>query len=293
MTLVSGVLVRCDRRDSPHDHNTAWRGQSGVMGVYHLNCGSIYPYLPRVETIVYCLLVETDDGLVLVDTGFGLQDYTQPTRLMRLFTALMRTPRDPGETAVHQVAGLGFAPEDVRHIVCTHLHLDHAGGLPDFPWAKVHLYRLEYDAAMERRGFLGQLYRPEHWAHGPEWVPHDLGGGSWFDFACMPIAEALTPQILLVPLVGHTPGHCGVAVQTGSGWLFHCGDAVPPFYPAADPYHPGDVQPNWMARSLVGTHASSLQALVREHGDKVRLISGHDNVRFAQYRGSEAETGPV
>lgn len=258
------------------------------MGVYHLNCGSILPYLPRVEAIVYCLLVETDNGLVLVDTGFGLQDYAQPTRLMRAFMALMRVPQDMGETAVRQVARLGLAPEDVRHIVCTHLHLDHAGGLPDFSWAKVHLHRSEHEAAMARRGLMGRLYRPEHWAHEPEWVLHALEGESWFGFSGMPIEEDLSPQILLVPLVGHTPGHCGVAVETESGWLFHCGDAASPFYPGSDPNHPGDVHPNWLARSLVGTHIFRLRALVRDHGDEVRLISGHDAASFARYRGGEA-----
>ena len=101
------------------------------MRIHHLNCGSLKPYWPRLEAIVYCLLVETNQGLLLVDTGFGLQDYSHPTPTMRLFTRLLRVPCDERETAVRQVVRLGYDAEDVRHIVMTHLHLDHAGGLRD------------------------------------------------------------------------------------------------------------------------------------------------------------------
>jgi glyoxylase-like metal-dependent hydrolase (beta-lactamase superfamily II) len=254
------------------------------MAVYHLNCGSMQPYWPRVQVIVYCLLVETDDGLLLVDTGLGMGDHLNPSRLMRVFTALMRSPRDPEETAIRQIARLGHDRGDVRHIVCTHLHLDHAGGLPDFPQARVHVHRPEYEAAMARRGIWGKFYRPEHWAHGPSWVPYDLGDETWFGFPCMPVEEGLSPRVLLVPLPGHTAGHCGVVVETEGGWLLHCGDAASPFYEGSDPYHSGDIDPNWLARTLSGTHAPRLRALVRAHGDEVRVISGHDSRSFARHR---------
>jgi len=62
----------------------------------------------------------------------------------RFFVALNYVPRDPEETAIRQVVGLGYSPEDVRHMVLTRLHLDHNGGLPDLPWAKVHAFATEY-----------------------------------------------------------------------------------------------------------------------------------------------------
>jgi glyoxylase-like metal-dependent hydrolase (beta-lactamase superfamily II) len=252
------------------------------MTLHHLNCGTMRPYFPRLRAIVYCLLLETDDGLAMVDTGFGFGDTTRPAPLMRLFKALLRNPRDQKETAVRQVAALGYDPTKVRHIVCTHLHLDHAGGLPDFPQAKVHVYRPEYEAAMARRGVMGRFYRPEHWVHGPRWVLHELSEMAWFGFDCVPVVHGLSPEILLVPLPGHTPGHCGVAVQTGAGWLLHCGDAASPFYVGADPNYPHDVQANRLSRWLIGSHVPRLRALVRVHGDQVRLISGHDVGAWAE-----------
>ena len=112
------------------------------MRVRHLNCGSMHPFWPRIHSIIYCLLVETNEGLLLVDTGFGINDISAPTRLMRAFTFLLRSPRDIEETAVKQVERLGYSKEDVRHVVLTHLHLDHSGGLPDFPKAAVHVHRI-------------------------------------------------------------------------------------------------------------------------------------------------------
>jgi glyoxylase-like metal-dependent hydrolase (beta-lactamase superfamily II) len=246
------------------------------MTIHHLNCGTIRPYFPPVEAIIYCLLAETNGGLVLVDTGFGLADYARPSQLMRLFTTLLRNPHDAEQTAVRQVAALGYDPEDVRHIVCTHLHLDHSGGLSDFPWAWVHVLRTEYEAAMARRGLMGRFYRPEHWAHGPRWVLHDLPGEKWFGFDCLSVRDGLSPQILLISLPGHTPGHCGVAVETGDRWLLHCGDAASPFYQGADPNYPHQVQANRLSQRLIGTQVPRLRALVRDHGHQVRLISGHD-----------------
>ena len=99
-----------------------------------------------LKSVVYCLLVETSSGPVLIDTGFGTQDYKKPTRKMIFFLNWMGVPRNPKELAVNQVQALGFEPEDVKNLIQTHMHIDHAGGLVDFPWADVHIYETEYEA---------------------------------------------------------------------------------------------------------------------------------------------------
>ena len=82
------------------------------MRIHHLNYGSMRPYFPRITSLVYCLLVETSEGPILVDTGFGTQDYVSPTRFMRAFTALLRCParwllgpHTPRLRALHQAHG--------------------------------------------------------------------------------------------------------------------------------------------------------------------------------------------
>lgn len=256
------------------------------MPVYHLNCGTLRPIWPRLEAIVYCLLVPTDDGLLLVDTGFGLQDYADPSTTMRCFLRLMGSPRDERETAVRQVEALGYAPDDVRDIVLTHLHLDHAGGLRDFPHATVHVHRKEVEAAMAPRGPLAWGYQRRQWSHGPRWALYDEPDGEWFGFPRICVREGLHPEVYLIPLHGHTRGHCGVAVRTEGGWLFHCGDAASPFQRAADPHRLSsdhqrlDVLHGGVTRWLIGPHVPQIRQLVQEHGDQVEVISGHDVHRY-------------
>ena len=165
------------------------------MKIHHLNCGSMCPvgqrlinghggWLAPATMCCHCLLIEGRNGLILVDTGLGTGDVQRPQRLGGMFNALTRPRLRLEETALHQVRALGFDARDVRHIVPTHLDLDHAGGLGDFPQAQVHIFRKEYDAAM-RRPTLSERgrYVSEQWAHGPQWVVRDLSGERWMGFA--------------------------------------------------------------------------------------------------------------
>ena len=109
------------------------------------------------------LLVETErDGLVLVDTGFGTRDIEGTTGLSRVVQRCSRPALDPardrGRAGRARSASIA---DDVRHIVVTHLDLDHAGGLADFPHAKVHLHAREHAAAMARTTLQGARALPE------------------------------------------------------------------------------------------------------------------------------------
>lgn len=266
------------------------------MEIHHLNCGTLRGRFPRLEAIIYCLLVETNQGLVLVDTGIGTQDYLRPSRLMRVFMYWVGVLGDIGESAAYQVRRLGYPVSAVRHIVLTHLHLDHAGGLRDFPDAQVHIYRTEYEARLRPRGLMERAYDPVHWSHGPKWVVHDRAEEDWYGFKSVRVVEGLRPEIRLIPLPGHTRGHCGVAIERGEGWLLQCGDAAAPFHPYSDVHgldeskHTGSILPNWLVRFVIGTNVSRLRELVGRYGEEVEVISGHDIYSFRRYRGiSEGE----
>ena len=139
------------------------------MRVHHLDCCTMCPrgrralhcggalngegrLLTRARLVSHCLLLETDaHGLVLVDTGIGVDDVRDTRRLGALFGPAMAIDATKTQMpALPQVEALGFRRADVRHIVLTHIDFDHAGGLPDFPAAKVHVHASEKEAALAR-----------------------------------------------------------------------------------------------------------------------------------------------
>jgi glyoxylase-like metal-dependent hydrolase (beta-lactamase superfamily II) len=260
--------------------------------IHHLNCGTMCPrgarlitgegsLLGSAELVCHCLLIEGAEGLVLVDTGFGLGDTRNPRQLGLPFITAFRPRALAAETAVSQVRELGFKPSDVRHIVATHLDLDHAGGLPDFPDAEVHLLGAELDAAMHHGWRDGPRYVAEHWAHGPRWVEHGFDGDDWFGFDSVRILPGSDAEILLIPLFGHTLGHTGVAVKGDDRWLLHCGDAF---------FHHGEVQTpahcppalrafqalNSVDNAARRQNQERLRELALRHGEDVELFCSHD-----------------
>ena len=243
----------------------------------------------NVEAIVYCLLVETGGDLVLIDTGFGTRDYSRPTAKMRFFLSWMGVPRDPEETAIQQIAGLGYQPEDVKDIIQTHLHIDHAGGLADFPWARIHVHKTEHQAIQHPSGPMEFAYVQQHWAHGPHWVIHERPCVDWYGLEAIPILETSEADFLFIPLPGHTRGHCGVAVGKPGNWLLHCGDAASPFHAGSDLHNRGSSAyalrffPGGLANRILGGHMPQLRSLLEHYGDEIKAISAHDIYSYREY----------
>lgn len=201
-----------------------------ALRVHHLNCAHVTTMKLGGRVLAcHVLVIETpDNGLILVDSGLGTADYEViSSRLGWSFAHLYARPAvDPSLAAIHQIRAMGLDPRDVRHIVQTHLDLDHVGGLSDFPWAQVHVHATELAAAMARKGIKARgRYRPRMWEHGPRWQTYSTGGEDWFGFEAVRGLRGLPPEILFVPLPGHTMGHCGVAIDTDQGWLLDAGDA--------------------------------------------------------------------
>jgi glyoxylase-like metal-dependent hydrolase (beta-lactamase superfamily II) len=203
-----------------------------------------------------CLLIETNQGLVLVDTGLGLEDYAHPTAFTRFFRLITVMPFDPEEAAINRVKQMGCKPEDVKHIILTHMHFDHCGGLPDFRHAKIHVHQHEYEAFTDNRirHWDEFAYISRHIAHGPEWILYDHANKKWYDFDA--IQMDFEPEMYLIPLHGHSHGHCGVAVKTSGGWLFHAGDAGAVY---------NNETPAWLIKFVLGPHDPRLRSFMKTH----------------------------
>jgi glyoxylase-like metal-dependent hydrolase (beta-lactamase superfamily II) len=270
------------------------------MKIHYLNCGTDCPLGgalfdgvskgPFAKLSCAAQLIETDNGLVLIDTGYGTQDVRKPhPRLSRTFHALLNIKFRMEETAIHQVKALGYSPEDVRHIVLTHLDFDHAGGIEDFPHARVHVLEAERDwAERKRRGFIGRRrYRPVQWDDVRDWSTYLGGGERWFGFDAVRELEGLPPEIVMVPLAGHTWGHAGVAVQQGERWVLNAGDAY--FYRGEMDVAKPRCTPGLRAyqklmevdRERRLTNQDRLRDLKRNEGGKVTIFCSHDAVELA------------
>jgi glyoxylase-like metal-dependent hydrolase (beta-lactamase superfamily II) len=173
---------------------------------------------------IYAWVIEHPEGLIVIDTGEtartaerGYFPWWHP-----FFKLAARPEVHPEDEIGPQLRARGIAPGDVRWVVVTHLHTDHAGGLHHFPKATILVSRAEHQAAS---GFRGQIngYLPQHW---PGWFAPQL-----IDFASQPLgvfpnSYTLTSagDVHLVPTPGHTFGHLSVIMQEDEHALFFAGD---------------------------------------------------------------------
>ncbi len=193
---------------------TVWPGFSEVYDAYS------HKLVPKLGQM---LAGDADSYRYLIESIRRFPDMPTFEKMIRLNIRLREQ-----ETAIRKIEALGHDPRDVRHIVLTHLDFDHAGGLEDFPNATVHVMQREYDdAAAPHAGIIARhRWRSRQWDGVTRWQRHSASGEPWFGFDAVRDLPGLPPEILLVPLPGHTWGHAGVAVrQEGGRWLLHAGDA--------------------------------------------------------------------
>jgi glyoxylase-like metal-dependent hydrolase (beta-lactamase superfamily II) len=179
---------------------------------------------------VHAFLVETSHGLVIVDTGLGSFPPFRPWT---------ERATDPWS---------GVDRREVRHVVLTHLHADHAGGTvvdgePCFPNATYHLHtmdRLHFAEAgdadyvatrgMERLEELGMLETS-------------------FD------DRRIVAGVRVLHTPGHTPGHRSVLIEDGGEAIVLTGDLFHQPTQIAFADHPGshdlDVQLGVASRRLI------------------------------------------
>ncbi|MGY4320228.1 hypothetical protein [Bradyrhizobium sp. JR3.5] len=132
-------------------------------------------------------------------------------------------------------------------------------------------------------------YITAQWKHGPDWAFYGAGGEDWFGFQGVRALGDREPDILMVPLPGHTLGHCGIAVRDKDRWLLHAGDAY--FHHAqldARPRIPlvlGMFQRRAdMDRATRIQNQERLRQLKAAHGSDVTIVNSHDPVDYETCR---------
>jgi glyoxylase-like metal-dependent hydrolase (beta-lactamase superfamily II) len=175
----------------------------------------------RIPMSLHCPLAVDRGDAILVDTGVG-------DRLSAREREIYRVDRRGGLVA--RLAEIGIEPSDVTHVVLTHLHFDHAGGVvardasgrlrPAFPRARHFVQRMELETAQhptdER---LAAAY-----SHAADCL------GPLVDAKLLEVLDgptALTPRLRVVVTGGHTPSHQCPILADGGQTFVHLGDIAP------------------------------------------------------------------
>jgi glyoxylase-like metal-dependent hydrolase (beta-lactamase superfamily II) len=155
----------------------------------------------------------------------------------------------------------------------------------------------EIEAAQERRGFIAsQRYRPDLWDEVKRWKYYSAGGEPWFGFEAVRDLDGLPPEILLIPLAGHTRGHAGIAIKTPEGWLLNAGDAY--FYRHEMDSDQRRCTPGMrfyqtmmeVDREARLHNQDRLRALSSDRTNGVRLFCSHDAMEFKAFADQSSDT---
>lgn len=248
--------------------------------IHHLNCVKVS--IPMNDDVIgHCLLIEEDDNLLLIDTGVGVQDVIHPDeRLGAELIEAVGFQLDIKLTAYRQIVQLGLNPSHVKDCIISHLDPDHTGGLADFPDAKVHV------SAEELINFYSDnpRYLEGHLDHNPPIEQYASSHKQWFGLEARKVNSSLKTEIYLIPLFGHTLGHCGIALKWDEKWIFYIGDAYYLRAELEDAQHPA----GQLAEARADDNTRRLESmekikmLMKNHPE-IEIFGYHDREEFTKY----------
>lgn len=154
-----------------------------------------------------CFLIEHDRGLVLMDTGLVPAAADDMHGVYGAMGEELRVTLTPEQTVDRQLAAIGFKPSDVKHVIMSHLHWDHTGGMYLFPHAQFHVMAGELQYA--------------HWPlpAGPTYRLADIEATRGFDWNQIEGAELDffgDGSLKILHMPGHTPGNASLVVRLAS-----------------------------------------------------------------------------
>ena len=202
------------------------RGRLGAMHAF----GFGVPRSEWVEIPVVAFLVEHPGfGPFLIDTGFHASVAIDPKQnLGRLNAYFFKgIEMSQADAVSHQLRARGIDPTDIGLVVMTHMHVDHASAISDFPYATFLLSRREWDAAVEPRGTTRGYVRRQ-FDHAFDYRLVDFDSSSADSFATFGRSFDVfgDGSVRLVSTPGHTAGHLSVVLRLAGGEALVAGDAI-------------------------------------------------------------------
>ena len=173
---------------------------------------------------IYAWAIEHPEGVIVVDTGETARTAERGyfPEWHPYFKYDLRMSVQPDDEIGPQLRAIGISPDDVRWVVMTHMHTDHAGGLAHFPKAEILVARGEYETA---RSLIGRIegFLPTRW---PEWFSPHFIDFTPQTFGTFPASFSLTKaqDVFIVPTNGHTANHVSVIIQDENASIFLAGD---------------------------------------------------------------------
>jgi N-acyl homoserine lactone hydrolase len=182
-----------------------------------------------IDVPVQAFLVEHPGaGPVLVDTGFHPSVAVNPSQnLGRIAPFIFKDLKmDPNQAVPAQLREKGIPPGDVRFVVMTHLHMDHASAISEFPQATFVLSTSEWEAATTQGQFRGYVRR--QFDHGFDYRLLDFEGRDASSFSGFARSFDLfgDGSVRAVFTPGHSFGHMSVVVRMTGLEALITGDAV-------------------------------------------------------------------
>lgn len=219
-------------------------------------------------------VIEHPRGLVLIDTGLHPELAHGHGRLKNLAGVFQVHLADDGSESAGNVLGVaGFDPALVSHVILTHLHFDHGGGLREIPNATVFVQKNEWLVLSDEEQIALGSYNRDDVDLGHHRVEldgdHDVFGDG-------------TITCLLTD--GHTPGHQSVRVRTESGTYLVCGDCCYLRRTIDDEHLPAFAHDS--ERQL-----ASVRRLAGERRHGATLLYGHDPEQWAAIVRTGLHTG--
>jgi glyoxylase-like metal-dependent hydrolase (beta-lactamase superfamily II) len=211
----------------------------GIKKVINLNCATFSPlfeismngsgrFFRNGCFVTNCLLIETTEaGLILIDTGFSRDDIGEIKRIPFGLRVFFRPKMCIEETAYFQIKKYGYNVRDVRNVIFTHLDVDHANGIADFPWAKGHCSTIEYENAINKIGIKSKMrYKGDTVKNHKMWEFYDSYNEriDGLNIKGQRI-KGVNEDIYSILLGGHSSGNCAIAIKENNGWILHSGDA--------------------------------------------------------------------